>query len=219
VRLPSASLLLSRLFELLDIRTFENHPCLCCCGYHLWDTPRPSHGSCLRRILHGFPSACFRHSIAYAVGIPMGCHSNLVGWPFPRIVSGPGCPSRSVPKVIRQRAVAPIARLLLVMACCALAAGITGFFLANHRLLSEPEWMSPVLPPTILASWLIGSLTVLPMRAVSSVELFSACCNIEDGPFVHLGERPKLRRNRFLALKIVVLMAERRRLSVRAISE
>jgi hypothetical protein len=105
------------------------------------------------------------------------------------------------------------------MACCALAAGITGFFLANHRLLSEPEWMSPVLPPTILASWLIGSLTVLPMRAVSSVELFSACCNIEDGPFVHLGERPKLRRNRFLALKIVVLMAERRRLSVRAISE
>jgi hypothetical protein len=33
------------------------------------------------------------------------------------------------------------------------------------------------------------------MRAVSSVELFSACCNIEDGPFVHLGECPKLRRN------------------------
>jgi hypothetical protein len=42
------------------------------------------------------------------------------------------------------------------------------------------------------------------------VELFSACCNIEDGPFVHASECPELRRNRFLALKIVVLMAEKR---------
>jgi hypothetical protein len=59
VRLPSASLLLSRLFGLLDDRTFENHPGLCCCGYHLWDIPRPSHGSCLRRILHGFHPPVF----------------------------------------------------------------------------------------------------------------------------------------------------------------
>jgi hypothetical protein len=161
VRLPSASLLLSRLFGLLDDRTFENHPGLCCCGYHLWDIPRPSHGSCLRRILHGFPSACFRHSIAYAVGIPMGCHSNLVGWPFPRIVSGPGCPSRSYPKLSGRELLHLIAGLLLVMACRALVAGITGFFLANHRLLPEPEWMSPVLTPSnyprFMADWFAHS--------------------------------------------------------------
>jgi hypothetical protein len=138
VRLPSASLLLSRLFELLDDRTFENHPGLCCCGYHLWDTPGPSRGSCLRRILNGFPSACFRHSIAYAVGIRIGCHSNLVGWPFPRIVSGPG--AGPCPKLSGRELFHPIARLLLVMACCALVAGITEsqvLVLANHRLLPE----------------------------------------------------------------------------------
>jgi hypothetical protein len=161
VRLPSASLLLSRLFELLDDRTFENHPGLCCCGYHLWDTPRPSHGSCLRRILHGFPSACFRHSIAYAVGIPMGCHSNLVGWPFPRIVSGPGCPSRSVPKVIRQRAVSPNRAPSSGNGVLRVGRGNYRLFPGNHRLLPESEWMSPVLTPSnyprFMADWFAHS--------------------------------------------------------------
>jgi hypothetical protein len=114
----------------------------------------------LRRILHGFPSACFRHSIAYAVGIPMGCHSNLVGWPFPRIVSGPGCPSRSVPKVIRQRAVSPN-RAPSSNGVLRVGRGNYRLFPGNHRLLPEPEWMSPVLTPSnyprFMADWFAHS--------------------------------------------------------------
>ena len=68
----------------------------------------------------------------------------------------------------------PIVRLLLVMACCALVAGITGFFLANHRLLSEPEWMSPVLTPSnyprFMAGWFAHSASYaerFPRRSCS----------------------------------------------------
>ena len=61
------------------------------------------------------------------------------------------------PKLSGREMFHPIARLLPVMACCALVAGITGFFLANHRLLPEPEWMSPVLTtsnyPRFMADW------------------------------------------------------------------
>jgi hypothetical protein len=47
------------------------------------------------------------------------------------------------------------------MACCALVAGITGFFLANNRSFPEPEWMSPVLTPSnyprFMADWFAHS--------------------------------------------------------------
>jgi hypothetical protein len=61
------------------------------------------------------------------------------------------------PKLSVRELLRPIARLILAMACCALTAGITGFFLASHHLLPEPEWMSPVLTPSnyprFMADW------------------------------------------------------------------
>jgi hypothetical protein len=48
----------------------------------------------------------------------------------------------SAPDLLR-----PIASLLVVMACCALVAGSTGFLLATQGLVPEPQWMTSALNP------------------------------------------------------------------------
>jgi hypothetical protein len=61
-------------------------------------------------------------------------------------------PPLSAPQLVR-----PVVTLLAVMACCALAAGSTGFFLAKRGLVSQPEWTIPALAqsayPRFVADW------------------------------------------------------------------
>jgi hypothetical protein len=48
----------------------------------------------------------------------------------------------------------PIGKLLLVMASCAMIAGITGFVLARRGVIVEPDWMVPVLVPSSYAGFI-----------------------------------------------------------------
>ena len=63
----------------------------------------------------------------------------------------------SRPKLTAASLVGPVSRLLIVMGCCALVAGATGFALAKYGLAREPEWMAPALAssnyPRFLADW------------------------------------------------------------------
>jgi hypothetical protein len=63
----------------------------------------------------------------------------------------------SRPKFTAAMLVRPVGRLLIVMACSAFIAGVSGFFLATHGLAREPEWMAPALTsstyPRFMADW------------------------------------------------------------------
>jgi H+/Cl- antiporter ClcA len=63
----------------------------------------------------------------------------------------------SRPKLSAAAQLRPIAKLLIVMACCAFAAGLMGFILARHGFLAEPEWIAPPLVsssyPSFVADW------------------------------------------------------------------
>jgi hypothetical protein len=47
------------------------------------------------------------------------------------------------PKQTTAEQLRPIAKLLLVMAFCALCAGLVGFVLVSRGFLAEPEWITP----------------------------------------------------------------------------
>ena len=49
------------------------------------------------------------------------------------------------PKQTAAEQLRPVAQLLLVMACCALGAGLAGFGLVSRRFLAEPQWITPAL--------------------------------------------------------------------------
>lgn len=63
----------------------------------------------------------------------------------------------SRPKLSAATLVQPIGCLLIVMACSALIAGVSGFLLATYGLAREPEWMALALGPSIyprfMADW------------------------------------------------------------------
>jgi H+/Cl- antiporter ClcA len=63
----------------------------------------------------------------------------------------------SRPKLSAAQQIRPIAKLLLVMGCCALLAGLTGFVLARHGFFAEPDWIAPRLVsssyPAFVADW------------------------------------------------------------------
>lgn len=63
----------------------------------------------------------------------------------------------SRPKLSAAQQIRPIAMMLLVMACCALIAGLMGFVLARHGFLAEPDWITPPLAsssyPAFVAAW------------------------------------------------------------------
>jgi hypothetical protein len=126
VRLPSASLLLSRLFELLDDRTFENHPGLCCCGYHLWILhDQVTARVCVEYLTVFHPPVFATQSptlLAFRWGVIATWWVGLFLGLFLALAARAG----PYPKLSGRELFHPIARLLLVMACCALAAGMTG---------------------------------------------------------------------------------------------
>jgi H+/Cl- antiporter ClcA len=49
----------------------------------------------------------------------------------------------SRPKQSAREQLRPIGKLLLVMTCCALCAGLVGFVLVSRGFFPEPEWISP----------------------------------------------------------------------------
>jgi hypothetical protein len=49
----------------------------------------------------------------------------------------------SRPKQTAAEQLRPIAKLLALMACCALCAGLVGFVLVSRGFLAEPEWITP----------------------------------------------------------------------------
>ena len=53
--------------------------------------------------------------------------------------------SGSQPKLSAAQLIAPVAELLLVMAVCALIAGLAGFYLVNRGLVKAPEWVGSAL--------------------------------------------------------------------------
>jgi hypothetical protein len=63
----------------------------------------------------------------------------------------------SRPKLCAIALIRPISQLLVVMACCALIAGATGFFLASSDVVEKPLWMGPALftcsYPRLMADW------------------------------------------------------------------
>src|SRR5215467_8644792 len=63
----------------------------------------------------------------------------------------------SRPKLSAAQQIRPIARLLLVTACCALIGGLTGFVLTSHGFFAEPDWIAPPLVsssyPAFVADW------------------------------------------------------------------
>jgi hypothetical protein len=65
--------------------------------------------------------------------------------------------SGSRPKLSAAEMVQPIAKLLLVMASCALLAGFTGFVLASRGVIVEPDWMVPALAPSSYAGFIADS--------------------------------------------------------------
>lgn len=69
--------------------------------------------------------------------------------------------SGSRPQLSAVELLRPIARLLLIMAACALAAGVAGFYIASRGVVKEPEWVAPALIrssyPRFMADWFAHS--------------------------------------------------------------
>ncbi len=67
------------------------------------------------------------------------------------------CRIGSRPKLSAANVFKPIAKLLIVMAGCALLAGLLGFALARRGTVFPPEWVSDNLPPAadarFMADW------------------------------------------------------------------
>jgi hypothetical protein len=94
----------------------------------------------------------------------------------------------SRPKLSAAQQLLPIAKLLLVMGCCALVAGFAGFVLATRGSLLEPEWIALVSCsfPAFVADWcahsasyasgLLGGITL----CVLQYRKRARCCETQD---------------------------------------